>query len=60
MDKNKTTELNVLAARKVRSLKFMTHPSVFMLQMATHMKAHTYTQINTQGSPFPALTESSQ
>lgn len=47
MDKNKTTELNVLAATKVRSLKFMTHPSVFMLQMATHMKAHTYTQINT-------------
>lgn len=58
MDKNKTAVLNVLAATKVRSLKCMTHPSVFMLQMATHVKTHTH--INTQGSSFPALTESSR
>ena len=47
-DKNKTTELNVLAATQVRSLKCMTHPSVFMLEMATHIKNHIYTHNHTR------------
>ena len=60
MAKNKTTELNVLAATNVKSLKCMTHPSVFMLQMATHMKTLAHTHTHAQGFPFPARTESSQ
>lgn len=44
MDKTtKTTEPTVLASTKVRSLECMTHPSAFMLHLATHMKTHTYT-----------------
>lgn len=57
MDKNKTTEVNVLAATRVESLKFMTHPSVFMLQMATHELSLSHTH-KTHTSPLPALTES--
>lgn len=37
MDENKTVGLNVLAATKGKILKSMTHPSVLMLQMATHI-----------------------
>lgn len=37
MDENKTEGLNVLAGTKGKSLKCMTHPSVLMLQMATHI-----------------------